>query len=190
MQLGVVLDLDGTLVDSVYHHVLAWDRALSAHGHAVPLAQIHRGIGIGGSRLVSWLLGGPPDDLDAISDEHERLFLEERDRLRATSGATALLDDLRRREVPTVIATSALPPVRDALMAALGEPDIPTTDADAVDDPKPAANLLLAACEQLGVEPRPHGPGRRSRKVSTVPDPDGSRPAPPRSGRPGRHTIR
>lgn len=154
MRLGVVLDLDGTLVDSVYHHVLAWDRALTTHGHAVPLVQIHRGIGIGGSRLVTWLLGGPPDDLDAISDEHERRFLEQRDRLRATSGATALLDDLRRRKVPTVIATSAESSVRAALMAALGEPDIPTTDADAVGDSKPAANLLLAACDQLDVEPR------------------------------------
>ncbi|MBW3603480.1 MAG: HAD family hydrolase [Actinobacteria bacterium] len=153
MKLGVVLDLDGTLVDSVYHHVLAWDRALTACGHAVPLADIHRGIGIGGSRLVTWLLGRPPDKLDTISDEHERLFLEQRDRLRATSGATALLDDLRRRNVPTVIATSAESSVRAALMAALGEPDIPTTDADAVGDSKPAANLLLAACDQLDVEP-------------------------------------
>ncbi|CAN5921143.1 HAD family hydrolase [soil metagenome] len=153
MQLGVVLDLDGTLVDSVYHHVLAWDRALSAHGHHVPLSQIHSGIGIGGSRLVTWLLGGPPDDLDAISDEHERLFLEQRERLRPTSGAVALLEDLQRRQVPIVIATSAQSSVRSALMDTLGTPDIPTTDADAVEDSKPAANLLLAACDQLDVEP-------------------------------------
>ncbi|HSK97811.1 MAG TPA: HAD family hydrolase, partial [Euzebyales bacterium] len=121
MRLGVVLDLDGTLVDSVYHHVIAWDRALSAHGHAVPLRRIHTGVGIGSSRLVPWLLGHAPDDLDAISDEHTRLFVEQADRLRPTDGALALLADLHRREVPAVIATSAGSEEREALMAALGD---------------------------------------------------------------------
>lgn len=125
MRLGVLLDLDGTLVDSVYHHVLAWDRALVAHGHHVPLDRIHRGIGLGGSRLVTWLLGGAPDDLDAITDAHEELFLEQRDRLRPTVGATAPLDDLDGRGVPTVIATSAQAAIRQALLAALGDPPLP-----------------------------------------------------------------
>lgn len=154
MRLGVVLDLDGTLVDSVYHHVLAWDRALTAYGHEVPLRRIHAGIGIGSSRLVSWLLGHAPDDLDAISDEHTRLFLEQADRLRPTQGARELLADLHRREVPTVIATSAGTEERKALLATLDDPEIPTMDADAVGESKPAADLLVAACEQLDVEPR------------------------------------
>ena len=153
MRLGVVLDLDGTLVDSVYHHVLAWDRALSEHGRHVPLDRIHRGIGLGGSRLVTWLLGEEPDDLDAITDAHEELFLEQRDRLRPTVGATALLADLDRRGVPTVIATSAQATVREALLAALGDPGLPATDADAVDDAKPAADLLVEASRQIEVEP-------------------------------------
>lgn len=153
MRLGVVLDLDGTLVDSVYQHVVTWDRALSAAGHHVPLEKIHRGIGIGGSRLVTWLLGGPPADLDAITDEHQRLFLEHRDRLRPTTGARELLEDLARREVPTVIATSAEAPVRAALTETLGNPSTSVTDADAVDDAKPAADLLQFACEQIDVPP-------------------------------------
>jgi HAD superfamily hydrolase (TIGR01509 family) len=153
VRLGVVLDLDGTLVDSVYHHVLAWDRALSEHGRHVPLDRIHRGIGLGGSRLVTWLLGEEPDDLDAITDAHEELFLEQRDRLRPTVGATALLADLDRRGVPTVIATSAQATVREALLAALGDPGLPATDADAVDDAKPAADLLVEASRQIEVEP-------------------------------------
>lgn len=153
MRLGVVLDLDGTLVDSVYHHVSVWDRVLVAHGHEVPLGTIHQGIGIGGSRLVTWLLGGAPPDLDAITSEHDEQFIELRDRLRPTAGAAALLEDLGRREVPTVIATSAGSSVREALLATLGDPDIPATDSDAVDDSKPSAELLVAACEQIGVEP-------------------------------------
>lgn len=154
MRLAVVLDLDGTLVDSVYHHVIAWDRALAAHGHHVPLRRIHTGIGLGSSRLIPWLLGHVPDDADEISEEHTRLFLEQRDRLRPTQGAHALLEDLDRRGVPAVIATSARRPEREALTDALGEPKLQTTDADAVDDSKPAADLLLAACDQLGSEPR------------------------------------
>lgn len=154
MRLGVVLDLDGTLVDSVYHHVLAWDRALTAHGYEVPLRRIHTGIGIGSSRLVTWLLGYEPDDIDAISDEHVRLFVEQRDRLRPTQGAHELLEDLRRREVPAVIATSAGSEEREVLLDVLGDPAIPATDADAVAASKPSADLLIAACEQLDVEPR------------------------------------
>ncbi len=153
MRFGVVLDLDGTLVDSVYHHVLAWDRALTDHGHHVPLDRIHRGIGLGGSRLVTWLLGGAPDGLDAITDTHEELFLEQRHRLRPTVGATALLEDLERRDVPTVIATSAQTAIREALLDALGDPQLPATDADAVDDAKPAADLLVEACRQIEIEP-------------------------------------
>lgn len=153
MRLGVVLDLDGTLVDSVYHHVLAWDRALSEHGHHVPLDRIHRGIGLGGSRLVPWLLGRRPDDMDAVADRHEELFLAERERLRPTTGAIALLEDLRRRDVPTVIATSAQSTIRVALLATLGDPQLPATDADAVADAKPAADLLVAASRQIDIEP-------------------------------------
>lgn len=153
MRLGVVLDLDGTLVDSVYHHVLAWDRAMSRHGHHVPLHRIHHAIGLGGSRLVTWLLGGPPDDMDAITEAHEQLFLEQAAHLRPTVGAGALLDDLRRREVPTVIATSAQAAIREALLGVLGDPSVPTTDADAVDDAKPAIDLLVAAARQIDVEP-------------------------------------
>lgn len=155
MRFGVVLDLDGTLVDSVYHHVLAWDRALTTHGHHVPLHRIHAGIGIGSSRLVTWLLGGVPDEMEAITDEHERLFLEQQDRLRPTRGARELIDDLDRRGVSYVVATSAGSSVRKALLDALDRSGMPLTDADAVDAPKPAEDLLVAACQQIDVEP-PH----------------------------------
>lgn len=154
MRFGVVLDVDGTLVDSVYHHVMAWDQALSTHGHHVPLRDIHAGIGIGSGRLATWLLGGAPHDLQAITDDHTRVFLEQRDRLRPTRGAVELLDDLQGRGVPTVMATSAGSAEREALLATLGDPDLPLTDADAVAAPKPATDLLSVACELIDVEPR------------------------------------
>jgi beta-phosphoglucomutase-like phosphatase (HAD superfamily) len=149
----VLLDLDGTLVDSVYHHVLAWDEALVAAGYHVPLWRIHAGIGMGGDRIVPWLLGGQVEDIDALKSDHKERFLTRADTLRATDGATALIDDLSTREVPFTIATSAGGAVREALLGALGLGELPGVDADAVDSPKPAPDLLLAACDDLGCDP-------------------------------------
>lgn len=148
---AVVLDLDGTLVDSVHHHVTAWHRALAAHGHVVPMARIHAGIGMGGDRLVPWLLGGHVDDTEAIADRHTELFLQVAPELRPTPGATALLADLDHRGVPHVVATSAGPDERVAMLRALGDPDVPVIDSDDVASSKPAPDLLLAACDRLGL---------------------------------------
>jgi HAD superfamily hydrolase (TIGR01509 family) len=149
----VLLDLDGTLVDSVFHHVVAWSGALHAGGYDVPLWRIHEGIGMGSQRLVPWLLGGHVPEASELSDDHERRFLAYADDLRATPGARELLEDLQIRKVPFVIATSATTRVREALLAALGCGDLETTDADDVDSPKPAPDLLLQACASLDVRP-------------------------------------
>ena len=151
---AVLLDLDGTLVDSVYLHVDTWHRTLRDAGYDVPAWRVHAAIGMGSDRLVPWLLGRHVEDLDALSDEHHRLFLERADELRPTEGARGLVEDLERREVRFTIATSAKPPVRKALLACLGREDLDSTDAGDVDSPKPAPDLLLAACAQLGVDPR------------------------------------
>lgn len=150
---ATLLDLDGTLVDSVYHHVLAWQDALHEGGHDVAAARIHAGIGMGSDRLLPWLLGGHVDDADAISDGHVRRFLARAEDLRPTRGARELLDDLRVREVPFVIATSAGEAERDALLAVLGEDDLPLAGAGGGNDSKPSPDVLLAACGQLGVGP-------------------------------------
>jgi HAD superfamily hydrolase (TIGR01509 family) len=147
---AVLLDLDGTLVDSVYHHVVAWDEALAAAGHHVAMWRIHAGIGMGGDRLVPWLLGRQTDELDTLKDAHEKRFLARADTLRATEGALDLIEDLEARAVDFVIATSAGGSVREALLAALGREKLPSVDSDEVDSSKPAPDLLLAACEQLG----------------------------------------
>lgn len=148
----VLLDLDGTLVDSVYAHVLAWDEALREAGHDVPLWRIHAAIGMGGDRLVPWLLGRPEPGVDELKQAHEERFLRRAEHLRATAGATDLVDDLVGREVPLRIATSATGRIADALLDALGRTDLPGVDADGVDAPKPAPDLLLAAVEDLATE--------------------------------------
>jgi HAD superfamily hydrolase (TIGR01509 family) len=149
---AALLDLDGTLVDSVYHHVIAWQDALREAGYDVPAARIHAGIGMGGDRLVPWLLGGHVDDADALGDGHQARFLARAEDLRPTPGAVALLDDLRTREVDFIIATSAGEATREALLDVLGEHDVPLVGAGEHDS-KPSPDILLAACDQIGTTP-------------------------------------
>jgi HAD superfamily hydrolase (TIGR01509 family) len=150
---AVLLDLDGTLVDSVYLHVVAWYEALHAAGFTVPMTRIHAGIGLGSDRLVPWLLGGHHDGTDELVDDHRRRFLDRADLLVPTDGARELVEDLERREVPFVVATSAGDEEREALLRALGREDLAVAGAGDVASSKPAPDILVAACEQLGVDP-------------------------------------
>lgn len=146
---GVLLDLDGTLVDSVYLHVVAWHEALRAAGHRVLMSVIHAGIGMGSDRLLPWLLGDDVEGADAIAADHKKRFLDRADTLDPTPGARELLEDLERREVPFLISTSAGTTEREALLSALGRNDLPVTGADDVSSSKPAPDLLVAARAQL-----------------------------------------
>jgi HAD superfamily hydrolase (TIGR01509 family) len=151
---GVLIDLDGTLVDSVYQHVVAWHEAFRAYGYDVPQARIHAGIGMGSDRLVPWLLGGHVDVAAELADDHKRRFLDRVETLRPTAGARDLLDDLERREVGFVIATSAGGEEREALLGVLGRDDLPVTDSDGVESSKPAPDLLQVSAGHAGFEPR------------------------------------
>lgn len=150
---AILLDLDGTLVDSVYYHVAAWDRVLQEHGYHVPLREIHGGIGLGGDRLVPWLLGRHVDDAEDLMTAHSEAFQDFGGRLRPTEGALELLEDLETREVPFLIATSAGSRTRALLLEALGREDLETTDGGDVDSSKPAPDLLAHACVRLDVDP-------------------------------------
>lgn len=150
----VLLDLDGTLVDSVYGHVIAWADAFHVHGYDVSMWRIHAAIGMGGSRLVPWVLGRHVPDAEDIVEDHRQRFLDRAGALRPTRGAAALLDDLDRRKIPYEIATSAEAEVRKALLDVLGRDDLPSVDADDVGASKPAPDLLLATCADLGAAPR------------------------------------
>lgn len=145
---AVLLDLDGTLVDSVYFHVTAWAEAFHAAGLTVPMARIHAGIGLGSDRLLPWLIGHR-EDAGRISEDHARHFLAHAGQLSPTPGARELLEDLEARSVPFVVATSAGQEEREALLAALGREDLPIVGADDVESSKPAPDLLVAGRDQL-----------------------------------------
>lgn len=150
---AVLLDLDGTLVDSVYLHVVAWYEALHASGFRVPMNRIHAGIGLGSDRLVPWLLGGHHDGTDELADDHTRRFLARAELLVPTDGARELLADLELREVPFVVATSAGDEERAALLGALEREDLAIAGAGDVASSKPAPDILVAACAELDVDP-------------------------------------
>lgn len=148
---AIVLDLDGTLVDSLYVHVQAWDAAFAEAGRPQPAWRIHRAIGLGSDRLVAHLLAEVPsaDLREQLVGGHRTRFLDRASALRATPGAVDLLADLADREVPTVVATSAGGEEREALMAVLGDPDLPVTDQSSAADSKPGPAPLLQAARDL-----------------------------------------
>jgi phosphoglycolate phosphatase-like HAD superfamily hydrolase len=147
---GVLLDLDGTLVDSVYQHVCVWHDVLESHGHRVPHWRIHRAIGMGASRLVPWLIGKSEAQAEAMADEHDRRFIELAPKLQPTTGALELLDDLEQRRVPHHVVTSAKPEAQRALFDVLGR-SLATTDASEVSDTKPTADPVFAGARALGI---------------------------------------
>lgn len=151
-QHGVLFDLDGTLVDSVYQHVRIWRDVLAKHGRQVPHWKVHRGIGLPSDRLLTWLLGETPADADAMIEAHDRDFRTCADTLRATEGAAALLGELERYEIPFCAVTSAGDETRKLLFQALGR-EMPYA-GDKKHSPKPSPSPLTAAAERLGLPPQ------------------------------------
>jgi HAD superfamily hydrolase (TIGR01509 family) len=155
----VILDIDGTLVDTNYHHAIAWHRALKDHGHVVRLWEIHRHIGMGGDQIVEALAGAEAEAEDgdeiraAEGDAYDELIGE----VDAIEGATELLGRLRSDGHQTVLASSAKPKEVDHYLDLLGARDLVhgwTTSGD-VEATKPEPDLLLAALKKAGPE---HGP--------------------------------
>jgi HAD superfamily hydrolase (TIGR01509 family) len=146
---AVLFDIDGTLVDSNYHHALAWRRALLAHGHDVPTAEIHRRIGMGSPQLMEQLIGRPDDAVkSAWRDEFRGLQGE----LRALPGAADLLRDLARRGCTIVLATSSEEEDVEALLDAIDAPDAIAglTSSGDVEEAKPDPEVFAAALEVAG----------------------------------------
>ncbi len=150
-QHGVLFDLDGTLVDSVYQHVRIWHDVLARHGWELPHWKVHRGIGLPSERLLSWLLGELPDSADAMIEAHDRAFKQCAGDLRPTPGATALLDELERLDVPFCAVTSAGNDTREILFRALGR-ELPYS-GEKGSAPKPNPEPLMSAAEHIGVPP-------------------------------------
>ncbi|MEU3399857.1 HAD superfamily hydrolase (TIGR01509 family) [Streptomyces filamentosus] len=154
---AALFDLDGTLVDTTYLHTLAWWQALRRHGHTVPMARIHRAIGMGSDRLLDAVLG--PDhetgEDEALADAHGTLYATWYDSLQPFEGAAALLRATAARGWRIVLASSASEEEVAAVRARLDADDVidaATSSADA-DATKPAPDLVRAALDAVGAEP-------------------------------------
>jgi HAD superfamily hydrolase (TIGR01509 family) len=151
-QPGVIFDLDGTLVDTTYLHVLAWSRSLRDAGEHAPMASIHRLIGMSSEQVVDQLLGRPHEQ---VSEGHGRHFRRLVDDVSACPGAAELLAEVHRLGPAVVIATSAKAEDLDAMLAAVGAPEdvidqvVHTAE---VAESKPAPDLLEHALEVGGLD--------------------------------------
>jgi len=152
-----LFDLDGTLVDSVYQHVLAWRAALEGAGIELSVWRIHRRIGMSGGLLVNALLRETGATITAEQVANvQRLHAEEYARqvaqVRPLPGARELLAYLADRGVPWTIATSGrIESARPALDVLGVDASVPVVTRDQVEHAKPDPDLFLAAAERLGV---------------------------------------
>ena len=158
MPQALIFDLDGTLVDTVYAHVFAWQRALAEAGLPVDGWRIHRRIGMSGglfARAVAREVGRElsPDEMEAAQDRHGEIFRELLPERRPLPGAVELLSELRRRGIVHGIATSGRRPDIDSSLLALGVPEgTVVIQRGDVARAKPEPDLFLACAAALGVE--------------------------------------
>jgi HAD superfamily hydrolase (TIGR01509 family) len=153
---GVLFDVDGTLIDSTYLHAVTWWEGFRAGGHDVPIAQIHRAVGMGADRLLDHLLGA---ERDRSNDELVRAVHAERyapfmARLRPLPGAANLLRACHERGQLVALASSATPSELTAMRAALGADesiDGATSSADA-ERTKPEPDIIEAALRLLSLD--------------------------------------
>ncbi len=151
---AVVLDVDGTLVDSVYQHTFAWSRALEKAGHPVDAWRIHRHIGMGGDKLVTAVTGEKVEE--SSGDRIREIWEQEYDAIIGDvgllDGARELLTALRDRDLRIGLASSSIPKHAEyafTLLDAKKLADLTTTSEDA-EESKPDQELLTVAMERLG----------------------------------------
>lgn len=156
-QRALIFDLDGTLVDTVYAHVFAWQRTFAEVGLPIDGWRIHRRVGMSGglfARAASREIGRPlsEKEAEAIQQRHGELYREVLPERRALPGAVELLAELRREGIPHGIATSGRRPEIDASLEVLGigEETVVVERGD-VARAKPEPDLFLACAERLGV---------------------------------------
>jgi HAD superfamily hydrolase (TIGR01509 family) len=153
-----LFDLDGTLVDNVYQHVLAWREALEGLGISLAVWRIHRRIGMSGGLLAHNMLretGRPvsPADAAELQRRHGEAYRRQVGTVRALPGAHELLATLKQRHVPFAIATSGrLENARSALELIGADRDVAVVTRDEVAHAKPDPDLFEAAARKLGVD--------------------------------------
>jgi HAD superfamily hydrolase (TIGR01509 family) len=152
-----IFDLDGTLVDSVYQHVLAWREALEKSGVELSVWRIHRRIGMSGGLLIDALLREigcrfTKQEAENLAQLHEEAYGRLRPQVRVLPGTLDLLTCLSSSGVPYAIATSGRAASAQPVLALLQlEPEVPVITRDEVERAKPDPDLFLAAAKSLGV---------------------------------------
>lgn len=150
----VLLDIDGTLVDSTYHHAVAWFRAFGRHGTPPPMWQVHRAIGMGGDKLVAHVTDEETEDRigDALRDAWREEYLPLRDEVVALPGAADLVAEIRDRGARVAVASSGDPQfAREAIeLLGIGDHVEVLLTSDDVDASKPEPDLLQATLDRLG----------------------------------------
>ena len=154
---GILFDVDGTLVDTTYLHTVAWWESLRQHDNDVPMAEIHRAIGMGSDRILEHLLGPDRDSDadDAIADAHDILYGAWWERLRPLPGAADVLRECAKRGLTVVLASSAKEAELKRLRRVLDADDVITAATSSADagSSKPAPDILQAALDQSDVDP-------------------------------------
>lgn len=148
-----IFDVDGTLVDTNYHHALAWYRALRRYEITRPLWRIHRAIGMGGDLLVAHVAGEQVEEQhgdalrEAWTEEFDLLLPE----IQPFEAARGLLEDVKERGFRLVLASSGKTKHVEAFLDLVGGKDIADawTTSDDVERSKPEPDLLQAALEQV-----------------------------------------
>lgn len=154
-----LFDMDGTLVDSVYQHVLAWREALDEEGIDLSVWRIHRKIGMSGGLFANALLRATgmemqPELLERLRRRHAEAFRRRISEVRPLPGARELLDALDAADIPWAVATSGRMLTAGPNLEALGiSPErAPIVTRDDVRHAKPDPDLFLAAADRLGVD--------------------------------------
>jgi HAD superfamily hydrolase (TIGR01549 family) len=149
-----ILDIDGTLVDTNYHHAIAWYRALRQHGHVVPIWRIHRHIGMGGDKLVEALVGEKVEreQGDAIRAAESPLYMAMIEEVEPFEGARGLIEDLKAAGHTVVLASSAKEAEVEHYLDLLDARELADawTHSGDVEETKPAPDLVESALEKAG----------------------------------------
>ena len=151
---AAILDVDGTLVDTNYHHALAWYRAFRRHDIVLPMWRLHRHVGMGGDKYVSAVAGEDVEERlgDELRDEWEQLFNDILSEVEPLAGAADLVRDLKERGHTVVLASSSIQDHLDAFLDRLGIREVADTWTmkDDVEASKPEPDLVEAALAKAG----------------------------------------
>ena len=154
MAAAAILDVDGTLVDTNFHHAIAWYRAFRQHEVLMPIWRIHRSIGMGGDQIVPELAGDEVEEEkgEDIRTAEKTLYLALIEEVEPLTGARELIEDLKGHDLAVILASSAKPDEIEHYLELLDARDLAddwTTAAD-VEATKPEPDLVEAALEKAG----------------------------------------